>query len=117
MFLGRLDEARALYLKYRGQKDISDGKSWEAAILDDFADLGKSGLTNERDDPHELSDVALAVDCIMALLQEHCTRPLFSPSAPWTPCGRPSFTADKLRTRKELERIGARVLPKTHKKQ
>jgi integrase len=71
----------------------------------------------ERDDPHELSDVALAVDCIMALLQEHCTRPLFSPSAPWMPCGRPSFTADKLRTRKELERIGARLLPKTHKKQ
>ena len=71
----------------------------------------------ERDDPHELTDVALAVDCIMALLQEHSTRPLFSLSAPWTPRGRPSFTADKLRTRKGLERIGARVLPKTHKKQ
>lgn len=70
----------------------------------------------ERDDPHELTDVALAVDCIMALVQEHCARPLFSPSASWAPRGRPSFTADKLRTRKELERIGTRVLPKSHKK-
>jgi integrase len=69
----------------------------------------------ERDDPHELTDVALAVDCIMALIQEHCGRPLFSPSGSWAPRGRPSFTADKLRTRKELERIGARALPKTLK--
>jgi integrase len=67
----------------------------------------------ERDDPHELTDVALAVDCIMALIQEHCGRPLFSPSGSWASRGRPSFTADKLRTRKELERIGARALPKT----
>jgi tetratricopeptide (TPR) repeat protein len=46
MFLGRIDEARALYLKYRGQKDVQDGKSWEAVVLEDFADLRKAGLTN-----------------------------------------------------------------------
>jgi hypothetical protein len=44
MFLGRTDEARALYMKYRGQKD-SDGP-WEAAVLGDFAELRKAGLTN-----------------------------------------------------------------------
>jgi tetratricopeptide (TPR) repeat protein len=46
MFLGRIDEARALYLKYRGQKDVQDGKSWEAVILEDFAELRKAGLAN-----------------------------------------------------------------------
>jgi hypothetical protein len=46
MFLGRIDEARALYLKYRGQKDVLDGKSWGALILADFADLRKAGLSN-----------------------------------------------------------------------
>jgi hypothetical protein len=46
MFLGRIDEARALYLKHRGQKDVLDGKSWEALILADFADLRKAGLSN-----------------------------------------------------------------------
>ena len=37
---------RALYLKYRDQKDVFDGKSWEAVILDDYSDLRKAGLTN-----------------------------------------------------------------------
>ena len=46
MFLGRIDEARALYLKYRGQKDVLDGKSWEVLILTNFADLRKAGLSN-----------------------------------------------------------------------
>jgi tetratricopeptide (TPR) repeat protein len=46
MFLGRTDEARALYLKYRGVKDVTDGKPWIAVILEDFADLRKKGLTN-----------------------------------------------------------------------
>ena len=46
MFLGRIDEARALYLKYRSQKDVLDGKSWEALILADFADLRRAGLSN-----------------------------------------------------------------------
>lgn len=71
----------------------------------------------EHDDPHELADVAIAVDCVMALIQEHCGRALFSPSDSWRPRERPSFTADKLRTRRELERIGATIFPKMIKKQ
>ncbi|HEY6466748.1 MAG TPA: hypothetical protein VIY69_12195, partial [Candidatus Acidoferrales bacterium] len=57
MFLGRIDEARALYLKYRGQKNVlSNGKPWEAVVLGDFVgeavvlgdfvELRKAGLTN-----------------------------------------------------------------------
>jgi tetratricopeptide (TPR) repeat protein len=47
MFLGRTDEARALFLKYRGQQDgMSQGELWEKTILGDFADLRKHGLTN-----------------------------------------------------------------------
>jgi tetratricopeptide (TPR) repeat protein len=50
MFLDRVDEARALYLKYRGQQRIHSGgdkdKSWEAAILEDFAEFKKAGLTH-----------------------------------------------------------------------
>jgi tetratricopeptide (TPR) repeat protein len=46
MFLGRTDEARAVYLKYRGQKIVQSGKSWEAVVLEDFAELRKSGLAN-----------------------------------------------------------------------
>jgi tetratricopeptide (TPR) repeat protein len=46
MFLGRIDAARALYLKYRGQKNVQDEKSWEPVILEDFAELRKAGLTN-----------------------------------------------------------------------
>jgi hypothetical protein len=45
MFLGRLEEARALYLKYRGHK-VADGKSWESDILGDFAEFQKAGLTS-----------------------------------------------------------------------
>jgi PQQ-dependent catabolism-associated CXXCW motif protein len=46
MFLGRTEQARALYLQYRGTPNVQDGKSWNAAVLGDFADLRKSGLTN-----------------------------------------------------------------------
>ena len=46
MFLGRIDEARALYLKYRGKQDVQPGKSWEIVILEDFAELQKAGLTS-----------------------------------------------------------------------
>jgi tetratricopeptide (TPR) repeat protein len=46
MFLDRIDEARALYLKYRGAKDVQGDKSWEAVILEDFAELQKAGLTH-----------------------------------------------------------------------
>jgi tetratricopeptide (TPR) repeat protein len=47
MFLNRLDEARTLYLKYRGRTLAEqNGNSWETAIREDFAQLRKAGLTN-----------------------------------------------------------------------
>ena len=46
MFLGRADEARTVYLQYRGTKNVQGEKSWETVILDDFADLRKAGLSN-----------------------------------------------------------------------
>jgi hypothetical protein len=46
MFLDRVDEARALYLQYRGEKKVQGEKSWEAIILEHFADLRKAGLTH-----------------------------------------------------------------------
>ena len=46
MFLGRTDEARALYLKYRGRKDVFEGKSWETVVQEDFAELRKAGLND-----------------------------------------------------------------------
>jgi tetratricopeptide (TPR) repeat protein len=46
MFLGRHDEARALYLKYRGEKNVQGDKSWETVILEDFDGLRKNGLKN-----------------------------------------------------------------------
>jgi TPR repeat protein len=45
MFLGRVEEARALYLTHRGKKITNnDNKLWEAGIADDFAALRKAGL-------------------------------------------------------------------------
>jgi tetratricopeptide (TPR) repeat protein len=47
MFAGRVPEARAVYLQYRGQKDIGlEGKPWETVIHEDFAELRKAGLTH-----------------------------------------------------------------------
>jgi tetratricopeptide (TPR) repeat protein len=45
MFLGRVDEARALYRAHRGEK-TQDDKIWEDDIREDFAELRKAGLTN-----------------------------------------------------------------------
>ena len=45
MFLDRTDEARVLYLQYRGQKNVEEQKSWETVIVDDFAKLRKAGLS------------------------------------------------------------------------
>jgi len=45
MFLGRVDEARALYLRYRGDKAMGN-TSWEAFVLGYFADLREGGLTH-----------------------------------------------------------------------
>jgi tetratricopeptide (TPR) repeat protein len=52
MFLARVDEARGLYLQYRGTKNVQ-GESWEGVILDDFAELRKAALT------HPLMDTRL----------------------------------------------------------
>lgn len=47
MFLGRTREARVIYLKYRGTRIPQAGeKSWEGAILDDFNNFRKAGLTS-----------------------------------------------------------------------
>jgi hypothetical protein len=46
MFLGHVDEARALYLQYRGKKNVGSDKSWETDVLEDFAQLRKAGLTH-----------------------------------------------------------------------
>jgi hypothetical protein len=43
MFLGHVDEARAIYLEYRGTKNVEDEKSWESVTLQDFAELRKAG--------------------------------------------------------------------------
>jgi tetratricopeptide (TPR) repeat protein len=46
MFLGRVDEARTIYFRYRGEKNVQDGKGWETGVLEDFAELRKAGLTH-----------------------------------------------------------------------
>jgi tetratricopeptide (TPR) repeat protein len=43
MFLGREDEARTLYLRYRDEKNVL-GKPWDTVILEDFAEMRKAGL-------------------------------------------------------------------------
>jgi tetratricopeptide (TPR) repeat protein len=45
MFLGRINEARKIYLDHRGEKTQGD-KIWEVVIREDFAELRKAGLTN-----------------------------------------------------------------------
>jgi tetratricopeptide (TPR) repeat protein len=45
MFLARVDEARTLYLQYRGKK-INENESWDTVVLKDFAELRKAGLTH-----------------------------------------------------------------------
>ncbi|MFL6798055.1 MAG: hypothetical protein ACJ8F3_11650 [Xanthobacteraceae bacterium] len=46
LFLGRVQQARALYLKYRGEREVQGSRSWEAVVLDDFDDMRKAGLTH-----------------------------------------------------------------------
>jgi hypothetical protein len=46
MFLGRGDEARAIYLRYRGEQRVAIDKSWETIILGDFAELRQAKLTH-----------------------------------------------------------------------
>jgi hypothetical protein len=48
MFLGRAEEARALHLKYKGQRiDVLRGL-WEEEVLNDFAKLEAAGLTHPQ---------------------------------------------------------------------
>ena len=50
MFLGRTDEAREIYLRYRNDKDVFGNKpnptTWDQFILEEFGELRKAGLTN-----------------------------------------------------------------------
>ncbi len=48
MFLGRVREARALYLRYKGQRVEAGGKLWEEAIAEDFKEFEKRGLKHRR---------------------------------------------------------------------
>src|SRR6266545_512089 len=53
MFLGRVDDARSLYLQYRGAKNVQGGKSWETVIIEEFAELRKAGLMHRLMDEIE----------------------------------------------------------------
>ena len=57
MFLGRDDQARALYDKHRGEKTYG-GKTWEAAAREGFANLRAEGLTSPLMDEVEASFTA-----------------------------------------------------------
>jgi integrase len=66
-------------------------------------DGSRTTANYESDDPEMLADVALATDCVIALIQQHC--------------GRPLFAVDVLLTKKDLQAIGARVIPEIPRKQ
>jgi hypothetical protein len=57
-------------------------------------DGSRTTANYESDDPEMLADVALATDCVIALTQQHC--------------GRPLFAVDVLLTKDDLHAIGAR---------
>jgi tetratricopeptide (TPR) repeat protein len=44
MFIGRVEEARAIYLAHRGIRNVLGEKSWETAVLEDFAELRAARL-------------------------------------------------------------------------
>jgi lipoprotein NlpI len=47
LFLGRTQEAQAIYLGNRGKKlDPKQEQTWDMAILKDFDELEEAGLTN-----------------------------------------------------------------------
>jgi TIR domain len=46
MLLNRTDEARALFLKYAGEQNVYDNKSWQIVVVGFFADLRKAGVQN-----------------------------------------------------------------------
>ena len=46
MFLGRIDEARAIYLEYRGRQKVVGEDSWDTILRNDFADLRTASLSD-----------------------------------------------------------------------
>jgi tetratricopeptide (TPR) repeat protein len=46
MLLGRVDEARTIYLRHRGSKNVIAEKPWEALVLEDIAELRKAGIAH-----------------------------------------------------------------------
>jgi len=46
MFVGRVEEARAIYLAHRGARNVASDKSWETIVLWDFAELRAAKLTH-----------------------------------------------------------------------
>ena len=46
LFLGRIAEAKAIYLKHLGEQSEQSGKTWEQVVLEDFDELEKNGLTS-----------------------------------------------------------------------
>jgi hypothetical protein len=66
-------------------------------------DGSRTTANYESDDPEMLTDVALATDCVIALIQQRCARPLFAVGV--------------LLTSADLQAIGARVIPETLRKQ
>ncbi|HUC18651.1 MAG TPA: hypothetical protein VMA37_13295 [Acetobacteraceae bacterium] len=46
MMLGKTDEARAIYLRFRAVKDAGNGQSWTDGVLSDFAALRKKGFSS-----------------------------------------------------------------------
>jgi hypothetical protein len=71
MFLGRQDEARELYLKYRDEKNVQGGKSWITVTREDFQELRKAGLSSPLMSDIEQIFAAKAVP-IQNLLRADC---------------------------------------------
>jgi tetratricopeptide (TPR) repeat protein len=48
MFLGRAEEARSVYQRYKGQRVEKDGNLWEQVIREDFQEFAKHGLKHAQ---------------------------------------------------------------------
>ncbi len=46
MFLDRTEEARALYFRFAGRRDVRRARSWNGVIAEDFARFRRGGLTS-----------------------------------------------------------------------
>jgi len=45
MFLGQIEEARTIYLQYKGRQKVLGERSWEDVVLNDFSELRRASLT------------------------------------------------------------------------